>query len=112
MSIRVNVVLAILGLSFFTSASLPLLLPGARAVPVARSDFLAARQDAGFKKQNALDAQKLNLKFAILRSTDPCTDGENGCVEGGFGQCVGSAWVITPCGAGQIQCFGMSCLRF
>ncbi|KAF9456327.1 hypothetical protein BDZ94DRAFT_1135610, partial [Collybia nuda] len=56
--------------------------------------------------QNALDAQKLNAKFATLKATDSCKDGEMGCVNSSFAQCVSGKWVLTPCAAGN-SCFAL-----
>jgi len=57
----------------------------------------------GFAVQNGKDAQALNQKFQSLTPGSPCTDGENACVNGGFAQCVGGKFDITPCSAG-LQC--------
>ncbi|KAL4257102.1 hypothetical protein AB1N83_011932 [Pleurotus pulmonarius] len=55
-----------------------------------------------FKKQNGIDAQKLNAQFAGLKKGDACNDGEQACVETSFAQCVGGKWTLTPCASGTV----------
>jgi len=55
---------------------------------------------ASFTKQNGLDAQALNAKFATLTTTSSCTAGENACISGAFSQCVNGKFVSTPCSGG------------
>ncbi|KAF9493188.1 hypothetical protein BDN71DRAFT_1372079, partial [Pleurotus eryngii] len=55
-----------------------------------------------FKKQNGIDAQKLNAQFAGLKKADACKDGEQACVETSFAQCVGGKWALTPCASGTV----------
>jgi hypothetical protein len=59
-----------------------------------------------FKKQNGIDAQQENAKFATLTADTSCTEGENACVQGGFAQCVGGTFAIQPC-SGGLQCFSL-----
>ncbi|KAI0360394.1 hypothetical protein OH77DRAFT_1384246, partial [Trametes cingulata] len=49
---------------------------------------------------NALDAQKLNAKFATLSADDSCNDGDQACVQGAFAQCVGGKFQTTQCSGG------------
>ncbi|KAF9648883.1 proline-rich protein [Thelephora ganbajun] len=56
-------------------------------------------QAGNFRLQNGKDAQKLNAHFTTLTANSSCTDGQIGCVSGGFAQCVGGKFVITQCGA-------------
>ncbi|KAL7283596.1 hypothetical protein ACG7TL_003031 [Trametes sanguinea] len=63
-----------------------------------RGRDLGAR--ASFTLQNGKDAQALNRKFQSLNANSPCQEGENACVNGGFAQCVGGKFVITPCNTG------------
>ncbi|KAI0333498.1 hypothetical protein GY45DRAFT_1296863 [Cubamyces sp. BRFM 1775] len=55
---------------------------------------------AGFALQNGQAAQALNRKFQSLNANSPCQEGENACVDGGFAQCVGGRFVVTPCNTG------------
>jgi len=48
----------------------------------------------------------LNAQFASLTASSPCNDGDQACVSGGFAQCVGGKFAITPC-AGGTQCFAL-----
>ena len=41
-----------------------------------------------------------------LSTLTPCTDGEQACVGGAFGQCVGSQFQVTQCSGGT-QCFAL-----
>ncbi|KAI0765215.1 hypothetical protein C8Q74DRAFT_1037153 [Fomes fomentarius] len=87
-----------------TSPSRPLGdVPLATFVVLSLAAFASAAP-ADFKKQNALDAQALNAKFASLTADDACTDGEQACVQGGFAQCVGGKFQVSQC-AGDSQCF-------
>ncbi|KAI0636722.1 hypothetical protein C8Q77DRAFT_520158 [Trametes polyzona] len=61
---------------------------------------------AEFLLQNGKDAQALNRKFKSLHADSPCQDGENACVDGGFGQCVGGKFVVAPCNTG-LTCFAL-----
>ena len=85
----------------------------------------------GFKLQNGLDAQSLNLKFKTLDPNSPCdgmyiyplfvhqynirlsnssfftaTKTPNACIGGKFAQCDGGKFVLTPC-SGGLQCFAL-----
>lgn len=74
--------------------------PAATPSPVVAEKNSGATPAAGdFKVQNGKDAQALNKQFATLTADSPCTAGQNACVGGGFAQCVGSKFVVTPCGA-------------
>ncbi|TFK61301.1 hypothetical protein BDN72DRAFT_849815 [Pluteus cervinus] len=55
-----------------------------------------------FKQQNALDAQKLNAKFATMQTSDSCQAGDMACIKSSFAQCVGGKWESTPCSTGTI----------
>ncbi|CDO73536.1 hypothetical protein BN946_scf185014.g6 [Trametes cinnabarina] len=55
---------------------------------------------AAFTLQNGQEAQALNRKFQSLNANSPCQEGENACVNGGFAQCVGGKFVVTPCNTG------------
>ncbi|KAF8632855.1 hypothetical protein AX17_004703 [Amanita inopinata Kibby_2008] len=59
-----------------------------------------------FKKQNGLDAQKLNVQYASLSPSDPCKDGSLACINHSFAECAGGKWSLTPCASG-LQCFVM-----
>jgi len=59
-----------------------------------------------FTLQNGQDAQALNAKFATLNANSPCQDGEEACVDGGFAQCVGGNFVVSPCAPGT-TCFAL-----
>ncbi|KAF9512537.1 hypothetical protein BS47DRAFT_1345312 [Hydnum rufescens UP504] len=56
----------------------------------------------GFKKQNGLEAQALNAKFATLTASSSCVTGQNACVNSSFAQCVGNHFDLTSCGNGLI----------
>jgi hypothetical protein len=60
---------------------------------------VAAAAGGDFHRQNGLDAQKLNTKFASLTASSPCTAGESACVGTSFAQCVGGKFELTPCAA-------------
>ncbi|KAG9218173.1 hypothetical protein CCMSSC00406_0008112 [Pleurotus cornucopiae] len=78
----------------------------------------ASASTGDFKKQNGMDAQKLNAQFAGLKKADACNgasflnytthgldirlDGEQACVETSFAQCVGGKWALTPCASGTV----------
>lgn len=66
----------------------------------------AVDRRAAFTKQNGLDAQALNTKFATLSADSPCTDGENACINGDFAQCSGGSFQVTPC-AGGLTCVAL-----
>jgi len=81
-----------------TFALLPLsLLLLVSAAPVKR---------AAFSKQNGIDAQALNTKFATLTAGASCNAGDIACADGGFAQCVGGSFVVQPCSA-PLKCFGL-----
>ncbi|KAH9019136.1 hypothetical protein EDB85DRAFT_2009654 [Lactarius pseudohatsudake] len=61
---------------------------------------------AAFTLQNGLDAQGLNRKFQSLTPDSSCTDGENACVNGQLGQCVGGKFVLFSCSA-PLQCIAL-----
>ncbi|KAF9043858.1 hypothetical protein BDZ89DRAFT_219438 [Hymenopellis radicata] len=61
---------------------------------------------ADFILQNGQDAIALNTQFASLTSSSTCTDGDQACIDGGFAQCVGGAFVVSQC-AGGTQCFAL-----
>ncbi|KAI0747092.1 hypothetical protein C8Q80DRAFT_1105924, partial [Daedaleopsis nitida] len=61
---------------------------------------------ADFKKQNAIDAQALNAKFASLTASSSCTTGDQACVQGGFAQCTDGKFAVTQC-AGGTSCFAL-----
>jgi hypothetical protein len=60
----------------------------------------SASSGSGFKAQNGKDAQALNQKFQSLTANSACTDGEQACVNGQFGQCEGGKFSLTPCANG------------
>ncbi|KAF9052292.1 hypothetical protein BDZ89DRAFT_1153712 [Hymenopellis radicata] len=55
---------------------------------------------SSFTLQNGLDAQKLNAQFASLTQSSSCQEGDTACINDGFAQCVGGAFVIATCGSG------------
>jgi len=62
----------------------------------------------GFKLQNGLDAQSLNLKFSTLDPNSPCDAAQtpSACLGGKFAQCANGKFVLTPC-SGGLQCFAL-----
>ncbi|KAJ8690962.1 hypothetical protein PTI98_010579 [Pleurotus ostreatus] len=77
--------------------------PPAAAPPAAAAPAANAKS---FTLANGQDAIALNAKFAGLTATSPCNDGEQACVNGQFGQCVGGKFALTGC-AGGTQCFAL-----
>ncbi|PFH50520.1 hypothetical protein AMATHDRAFT_144960, partial [Amanita thiersii Skay4041] len=69
-------------------------------------DKSSSSSNADIKKQNGLDAQKLNSQFATLKSTDSCQAGSMACVNNSFAQCVDGKWALSPCPSG-LQCFAL-----
>ncbi|KAI0336659.1 hypothetical protein GY45DRAFT_1237842, partial [Cubamyces sp. BRFM 1775] len=61
---------------------------------------IAHAAPADIQKQNALDAQKLNAKFATLSADSSCNEGDQACVQGAFAQCVGGKFQTTQCSGG------------
>jgi hypothetical protein len=61
---------------------------------------------AAFTLQNGQDAQALNKKFQTLTPDSACTAGEQACIQGQLGTCVGGKFAITPC-AGGLQCVAL-----
>jgi len=61
---------------------------------------------AAFTLQNGKDAQALNKKFQSLTPTSPCTNGEQACVKGQLGQCVGGKFALSSCAA-TLQCVAL-----
>jgi hypothetical protein len=59
-----------------------------------------------FLPANGQAAQKLNAQFATLTADSPCKDGDQGCINGGFAQCVGGKFQVTGCSAGT-KCFAL-----
>ncbi|KAF9495897.1 hypothetical protein BDN71DRAFT_1506243 [Pleurotus eryngii] len=76
----------------------PAAAPPATAAPAANAK--------SFTLANGQDAIALNAKFSSLTATSPCNDGEQACVNGQFGQCVGGKFALTGC-AGGTQCFAL-----
>lgn len=79
--------------------------------PVRTAPLLAARAAPGnansIVRQNALEAQQLNVKFSSVKATDSCQGNEQACVNGAFAQCVQGKWTVhAPC-AGNLQCFAL-----
>ena len=58
---------------------------------------------AAFTLQNALDAQELNQQFQGLTASSTCTSGENACINGQLGQCVGDKFFLSSCPS-PMQC--------
>ncbi|GLB41792.1 putative carbohydrate-binding module family 19 protein [Lyophyllum shimeji] len=77
--------------------------PSASAPSPPASSAPANTGAGGFKLQNGKDAQALNAKFKTLNANSACNDGEDGCVNGGFAQCVNGKFIITQC-AGGLTC--------
>jgi hypothetical protein len=80
-STRVRILFSILGLSLFTSAALPILLPGAQAAPTGlRTDELRTfyarakvlSNDEIMFKQAGLKAQKVAEAFLSIQAADAC----------------------------------------
>ncbi|KAF8631682.1 hypothetical protein AX15_002267 [Amanita polypyramis BW_CC] len=61
---------------------------------------------AGFAKQNAVQAQQLNVQFASLTVSDPCQEGNIACVNNSFAQCSDGKWELTPCSTG-LTCYAL-----
>lgn len=61
---------------------------------------------AAFTLQNGKDAQALNAKFQGLSASSPCTTGEQACVKGQLGQCVGGKFALSSCAA-TLQCVAL-----
>jgi len=59
-----------------------------------------------FLPANGQAAQQLNAKFAKLTADSPCTDGDQGCIDGGFAQCVGGKFQNVGCSGGT-KCFAL-----
>ncbi|KAH9160848.1 hypothetical protein EDB89DRAFT_1862179 [Lactarius sanguifluus] len=68
--------------------------------------FLFLNRRVAFTLQNGLDAQALNQKFRSLTPDSSCTDGENACVNGQLGQCVGGEFVLFLCST-PLQCVAL-----
>ncbi|KJA23609.1 hypothetical protein HYPSUDRAFT_137556 [Hypholoma sublateritium FD-334 SS-4] len=78
----------------------------ATATPSPQVDTAAASSSSSFALSNGQAAQALNKKFATLSASSACTAGENACINGGFAQCVGGSFVVTPCAA-SLQCVAL-----
>jgi len=59
-----------------------------------------------FALSNGQKAQQLNAGFASLTADSSCTEGDQGCENGQFAQCVGGKFVSTEC-AGGLKCFAL-----
>ncbi|KDQ54819.1 hypothetical protein JAAARDRAFT_160037 [Jaapia argillacea MUCL 33604] len=57
---------------------------------------------AGDALKNGQDAIALNNKFKTLKVGDPCQSGDEGCINGGFAQCVNGQFTSQPCASGTI----------
>ncbi|KAJ3504082.1 hypothetical protein NLJ89_g8123 [Agrocybe chaxingu] len=70
-----------------------------RAIPVVNSTTL---------RQNALDAQKLNVEFQSIKPSDACKTGAIACVDNAIADCVDSKWDTksTVC-PDSVQCFAL-----
>ncbi|KAH7922925.1 hypothetical protein BV22DRAFT_1016401, partial [Leucogyrophana mollusca] len=86
------------------------LLTNAAPLASPSTDSLITRStnsSSGFsQQQNALDAQKQNVEFATLASSDSCTAGTQACINGSFAQCQGTMWMLAPCSSGT-SCFAL-----
>ncbi|QRV82908.1 hypothetical protein RhiJN_10924 [Ceratobasidium sp. AG-Ba] len=80
--------------------------PGGAAPPPVAPTPPVNQAAKSFKLQNGLDAQKLNKSFASLSANSKCQDGQQACINGGFAQCVGGKFNISPCSGGT-QCFAL-----
>ncbi|KAF8906658.1 hypothetical protein CPB85DRAFT_867486 [Mucidula mucida] len=78
----------------------------ATAGSAAGTSTSTSSSSSGFLLQNGQDAIALNSQFASLTSSSTCTDGDEACVDGGFAQCVGGAFVVSECSGGT-QCFAL-----
>jgi len=88
------------------AASAPAAVAAATTAPPPAAAAAAGAGVKPFTAANGKDAQALNVKFQSLTAGSPCTDGEQACVGGGFAQCVGGKFSITPCSGGT-QCFAL-----
>ncbi|KAJ7066644.1 hypothetical protein C8F01DRAFT_1124096 [Mycena amicta] len=61
-----------------------------------------SNSSSDFLKQNGIDAQKLNAKFATLAADSPCTDGEEACIGTATGLCVNGSFLVVPCATSTI----------
>ncbi|CAA7269309.1 unnamed protein product [Cyclocybe aegerita] len=70
-----------------------------RAIPIVNSTTL---------RQNALDAQKLNVEFQSIKPSDACKTGAIACVDNAIADCVDSKWDTksTVC-PDSVQCFAL-----
>ncbi|KAG7446991.1 uncharacterized protein BT62DRAFT_893711, partial [Guyanagaster necrorhizus] len=101
--------------SFVLVATIACRLASVGAAPTGFG-FLSVRADSNstsnssssssFTTSNGLEAQQLNAQFASLSANDSCTTGDQACVNGGFAQCVSSAWEVTECASGT-SCFAL-----
>jgi len=62
--------------------------------------------DTSFALANGREAQALNAQFATLTASTTCTDGDMGCVDGAFAQCVDGEYVTTACQT-DTSCFAL-----
>jgi hypothetical protein len=76
--------------------------------PSAATPVAASSSSGGFKLQNGLDAQSLNLKFSTLEANSPCDAAKtpSACIDKKFAQCDNGKFVLTSCG-GSSQCFAL-----
>jgi len=82
---------------FFTQVLFPVSLIAAVSAGV------VVDKRAAFTLQNGKDAQALNKKFQSLTPASPCKAGDQACVKGKLGQCIGGKFVLSSC-AGGLQC--------
>ncbi|CAG8542079.1 3700_t:CDS:2 [Dentiscutata heterogama] len=58
-----------------------------------------------FQKQNGLDAEALQKKFATFTTSTPCNTGDTACINGQFAQCTNkNNWALQPCSGGLTCC--------
>lgn len=76
------------------------------AAPPAATTTASSGSSTGFALANGQDAQALNKKFASLTADSTCSTGDTACINGGFAQCVGGNFVVSPC-SGGLQCFAL-----
>ncbi|KAH8119561.1 proline-rich protein [Phellopilus nigrolimitatus] len=65
--------------------------------PTSDAPAASSSSSSSFALQNGQAAQALNAQFAGLSASSSCSAGAVACVGGAFAQCVGGAYVTSPC---------------
>jgi hypothetical protein len=88
------------------AAATPATTPATTTPPTTTPSTGGGGSLADTRKQNAVDAQKLQDSFATLNANSPCTSGQNACVNGNFATCSNGKFATTACPGGE-QCFAL-----